>query len=136
MKRFLDSIAGSSKFNDIIISLVIGLGTGVGAVLFRYLISGIGWVGYTWFPQTFSGLGKAYVIIVPAIGGLLVGPMIYFFAREAKGHGVPEVMEAVALRGGRIRPIVVAIKALASGVCIGSGGSAGRRYRVPTTRNR
>jgi chloride channel protein, CIC family len=52
--------------------------------------------------------------------------MIYFFAREAKGHGVPEVMEAVALRGGRIRPIVVVIKSLASSICIGSGGSVGR----------
>ena len=126
MKKLFDNIAVSSKFNDIIISLVIGLGTGVGAVLFRYLISGIGWVGYSWFPQTFPGLGKTYVIIIPAIGGLLVGPMIYFFAREAKGHGVPEVMEAVALRGGRIRPIVVVIKSLASSISIGSGGSVGR----------
>jgi CIC family chloride channel protein len=126
MKKFINTLTVSSKFNDIIISLVIGLGTGVGAVLFRYLISGIGWVGYTWFPQTFPGLGKAYVIIIPAIGGLIVGPMIYFFAREAKGHGVPEVMEAVALRGGRIRPIVVVVKSLASSISIGSGGSVGR----------
>ena len=59
-------------------------------------------------------------------GGLIVGPLIYFFAREAKGHGVPEVMEAVALRGGRIRPRVVIAKLVASGVCIGSGGSVGR----------
>jgi len=56
----------------------------------------------------------------------VVGPLIYFFAREAKGHGVPEVMAAVALRGGVIRSRVVAIKALASAVSIGSGGSVGR----------
>jgi len=65
-------------------------------------------------------------ILIPAAGGLLVGPLIYFFAREARGHGVPEVMKAVALRGGIIRARVVAIKALASALSIGSGGSVGR----------
>ncbi len=75
-------------------------------------------------------MGPAYVIVVPAIGGAFVGPMIYFFAREAKGHGVPEMMEAVALRGGRLRPIVVVIKSLASSICIGSGGSVGREGSI------
>ena len=55
-----------------------------------------------------------------------MGPLTYFFAREAKGHGVPEVMEAVAIRGGRIRPVVGLVKALASAICIGTGGSVGR----------
>ncbi|MCK5274476.1 MAG: chloride channel protein, partial [Alphaproteobacteria bacterium] len=62
----------------------------------------------------------------PALGGLIVGPLIYWFAREAKGHGVPEVMAAVALRGGVIRKRVVSVKALASAISIGSGGSVGR----------
>ncbi|MDP6242633.1 MAG: chloride channel protein, partial [Myxococcota bacterium] len=65
-------------------------------------------------------------LAIPTLGGLLVGPLIWFFAREAKGHGVPEVMAAVALRGGVIRPRVVAVKALASAISIGSGGSVGR----------
>lgn len=65
-------------------------------------------------------------LAIPAIGGLIVGPLIYIFAREAKGHGVPEVMAAVALRGGVIRKRVVSIKALASAISIGSGGSVGR----------
>ena len=56
----------------------------------------------------------------------MVGVLIYKYAQEAKGHGVPEVMEAVALRGGRIRPRVAVVKALASSVCIGTGGSVGR----------
>jgi CIC family chloride channel protein len=64
--------------------------------------------------------------LAPLIGGLLAGPIIYFFAKEAKGHGVPEVMQAIALKGGRIRPRVVVAKVLASALCIGSGGSAGR----------
>jgi CIC family chloride channel protein len=65
-------------------------------------------------------------LLLPALGGLLVGPLVWRFAREARGHGVPEVMAAVALRGGVIRPRVVAVKALASAISIGSGGSVGR----------
>jgi len=63
---------------------------------------------------------------VPAIGGSVVGPLIFFLAREAKGHGVPEVMEAVAMRSGVIRKRVVIVKSLASAICIGSGGAVGR----------
>jgi len=107
-------------------SLLVGLGAGIGAVAFRYLIRAVEWIGYVWFPKVTSNWGNAYVIIVPAVGGLLVGLLVYFFAREAKGHGVPEVMEAVALHGGRIRPRVAVIKSLASSICIGSGGSVGR----------
>ncbi len=67
-----------------------------------------------------------YTALIPALGALIFSPIIYFGAREAKGHGVPEIMEALILRGGRIRPRVAAIKALASSICIGSGGSTGR----------
>ena len=63
---------------------------------------------------------------LPALGGLLVGLIVLFGAKEAKGHGVPEVMEAVSLRGGRIRKRVAFVKIMASAVCIGSGGSVGR----------
>lgn len=65
-------------------------------------------------------------IAIPAVGGLIVGPLIYLFAREARGHGIPEVMKAVAIRGGVIRPRLVAVKALASALTIGTGGSVGR----------
>lgn len=105
-------------------ALVIGFGTGLGAVLFRYLIQGVSWIGYTWIPSIIGG--NVYVVLIPAVGGLLVGSLVFYFAREAKGHGVPEVMEAIALRGGRIRPRVAAVKVLASSITIGSGGSAGR----------
>jgi CIC family chloride channel protein len=107
-------------------ALVVGISTGIGAIIFRYLIQAVEWVGYVWIPELTSAWGKAYIIFVPALGGLLVGLLIYNFAREAKGHGVPEVMEAVALRGGRIRPVVAVVKSLASSLTIGSGGSAGR----------
>ncbi|RME81138.1 MAG: CBS domain-containing protein [Caldilineae bacterium] len=107
-------------------ALLVGLMTGVGAVAFRWLIAFVARIGYEWVPAATASLGVSYVVYVPALGGLLVGLLVYYFAREAKGHGVPEVMEAVALRGGRIRPIVAVVKSLASSICIGSGGSVGR----------
>ncbi len=124
--RKLNHFNSSSDLIFIGTSLLVGLGTGIGAIAFRYLIQGVEWVGYDWFPRLTQAWGVAYVIIIPVIGGLIVGPLIYFYAREAKGHGVPEVMEAVALRGGRIRPVVAVIKSLASAISIGSGGSVGR----------
>ena len=65
-------------------------------------------------------------MVIPVVGGLIYGPLIYRYAREARGHGVPEVMIAVAENGGRIRPQVSVVKAVASALCIGTGGSVGR----------
>ena len=65
-------------------------------------------------------------MLIPVAGGLVYGPLIYRFAREARGHGVPEVMIAVAAGDGKIRPRVSVVKALASALCIGAGGSVGR----------
>ncbi|MFQ5859560.1 MAG: chloride channel protein [Anaerolineae bacterium] len=107
-------------------AVVVGLGAGFGAIVFRWLIGSFTTLAFDGGRRVLGFMGRYYVLVIPAIGGLFVGPMIYRFAREAKGHGVPEVMEAVALKGGRIRPIVVVIKALASSICIGTGGSAGR----------
>ena len=66
-------------------ALLVGIGTGVGAVLFRYLIQGVGWIGYQWVPEVTSGWGKLYVVLVPAIGGLIVGPLL----ERQRGTGVP-----------------------------------------------
>jgi CIC family chloride channel protein len=107
-------------------ALLVGLGAGLGAVVFRWLIKQVQDFSFGGLDQIFPFLGDFVLIVAPVVGGLIVGPLIYFFAREAKGHGVPEVMEAVALKGGRIRPIVVVIKAVASSLCIGTGGSVGR----------
>ena len=65
-------------------------------------------------------------ILIPALGGLIIGHIIYYGDREAKGHGVPEIMEALFFQGGVLRKQVVAIKAIASSICRGSGGSIGR----------
>jgi CIC family chloride channel protein len=126
IRRWLDRWQPPETGVLITTALIVGLGGGLGAVVFRWLINSFTHISFDVMRGWLSFMGPAYVVIVPAIGGLFVGPMIFFFAREAKGHGVPEVMEAIALRGGRIRPIVVLIKSLASSLCIGTGGSVGR----------
>jgi chloride channel protein, CIC family len=117
------------------LALLVGAGSGLGAVAFRYLIYFFTWAatGHSQFGQQghvgsahLPWLGLGFFVAIPAIGGLLYGPLIYRFAREARGHGVPEVMIAVADAGGRIRPQVSAVKAVASALCIGVGGSVGR----------
>ena len=75
-------------------------------------------------------LGIYFVILTPVVGGLIYGPLIQLFAPEARGHGVPEVMLAVAERGGKIRPQVAVVKSLASAICIGAGGSVGRESPI------
>jgi chloride channel protein, CIC family len=117
------------------VAVVVGAGSGLGAVAFRYLIYFFTWLatGHVQFGQQgrvpsthLAWLGLAFFVVIPVIGGLIYGPLIYRYAREARGHGVPEVMIAVAAEGGRIRPQVSVVKALASALCIGTGGSVGR----------
>src|SRR5262247_3598124 len=66
------------------------------------------------------------VILAPMIGAVGVAFIVGTFAPEAKGHGVPEVMEAIYYKEGRIRPAVAVVKSIASALSIGSGGSVGR----------
>jgi chloride channel protein, CIC family len=112
-----------------ILAVIVGLAGGFGAIGFRYLIEFFQSISYGSAGNLIDAVQSipwVFRIGIPAAGGLLVGPLVYFFAREAKGHGVPEVMEAVALRSGVIRKRVVFIKSLASAICIGTGGSVGR----------
>jgi len=113
----------------IVVAIFCGLAGGLGAVFFRELIKIFIKIFYGNSEQVLSlAISHPWYwrLLAPAIGGLFVGPLVYFFAKEAKGHGVPEVMEAVLLKGGTIRPRVVAVKSLASAICIASGGSVGR----------
>lgn len=132
--RALTLLRGSNS-GLLLLALLVGAGAGGGAIVFRWLIktftvvlsghsdyAGLGHAPNPHVPE----LGRWFVIAAPVVAGLLYGPLVHLFAREARGHGVPEVMFAVARRGGRIAPQVAAIKALASALCIGGGGSVGR----------
>jgi len=112
-----------------ILAVIVGLAGGFGAIGFRYLIDFVQTIGYGSKGNLIDivhALPWTHKIWIPAAGGLVVGPLVYFLAREAKGHGVPEVMEAVALKNGVIRKRIVLIKSLVSAICIGTGGSVGR----------
>ena len=119
----------------LLVAGLVGAGSGLGAVAFRYLVYGFTWLatGHAQFGQQgyvgsshLPWLGLGFFVVIPVLGGLIYGPLIYRYAREARGHGVPEVMIAVTQNGGRIRPQVSVVKALASALCIGVGGSVGR----------
>jgi hypothetical protein len=126
LPRLLDQQAVSEPGIIIISAMMVGGGAGLGAVFFRWLIKTVQTLAYGGLGGGLQNISHFYLLIIPAIGGAIYGPLIHRFAQEAKGHGVPEVMEAVALHGGRIRPRVAVIKSLASAICIGTGGSIGR----------
>ena len=107
-------------------AIVVGIGGGYGAVAFRYLILGMQTLAFDKLAPALHALGPAQVVPVLIIGGIVTAFVVERFASEAKGHGVPEVMAAVALKGGVMRPRIIAVKAFASAVCIGFGGSCGR----------
>src|SRR6202000_396574 len=67
-----------------------------------------------------------FVILVPGLGGIGVTFLVSNFGPEAKGHGVPEGMDAVFHKGGVIRPVVALVVSLAAALAIGSGSSVGR----------
>jgi CIC family chloride channel protein len=126
LAKLLDQLAPREGLVLLIMAVIVGVTTGLAAVLFIRLIAYIQIFFYVGAENTLPALGRIWIILIPVIGGLLVGPIITKFAVEAKGHGVPEVMQALILRGGRIRPRVAMAKIIASALCIGTGGSAGR----------
>jgi CIC family chloride channel protein len=106
-----------------------GVLTAAAAIAFVRLVDAVQWLalGSADFPlHVLPSVHWARILLVPLIGGLIVGPLVHFLAPETRGHGVPEVIEAFLLRGGRIRGRVAAVKSLASALTIGTGGSVGR----------
>lgn len=141
-------------FNDtfiLILAALVGLAGGYCAIGFRYLITymtallgivcgyiALGLHNLTFYISKFLFLydGKdisgftwlqfVHIPLMPIIGLVLVALITNLFAKEARGHGVPEVISAVNRKGGIIRPRIVLIKMFVSAICIGSGGSVGR----------
>ncbi len=117
-----------------VLSILIGVVGGLGAALFRDLIAffhnllflGRLSAAYDVTEHTPASPWGVGVILVPAVGALGVAYLVKNFAPEAKGTGVPEVMDAIYYGGAAIRPVVAVVKAVASALSIGSGGSIGR----------
>ncbi len=124
--RTITKVGFKGEYFLILVSIVIGAATGLFAHLFYSLIEYAGELAYGHGEHVGLYAGRAWMLIVlPTVGALLVGHITHFFASEAKGHGVPEVMDAMYRKGGKIRPRVAGAKAIASALTIGSGGSAG-----------
>jgi chloride channel protein, CIC family len=117
-----------------LLALGIGIMTGIGAVILRSLIglihnlmfNGVFRIGYD--ANILEGPSRwgNWVFLSPILGGLVVVYLVDRFAPEAKGHGVPEVMDAIFYKRGNIRGMVAVIKSLASAISIGSGAAVGR----------
>jgi CIC family chloride channel protein len=132
-----EAIPAKRSLNLFLFSLVavaVGVVTGFGAIFFRALIAVIHNVFF--FGQlstvfnanihTIPSTWGPFIILAPVIGGMGVVFLVRTFAPEARGHGVPEVMDAIYYNEGRIRPPVAVVKSLASALAIGSGSAVGR----------
>lgn len=115
-----------------LLCVLVGMISGLGAVGFKYLIDffhNLLFSGKLSFSANRNGLISSWgplVIFVPAIGIIIAQIITTKWAPEAKGHGVPEVMVAVNLKQGKIRPVVAIVKTIASAITIGAGGSVGK----------
>lgn len=132
LRRTYGDLWGSETAVMFSMALLVGLGSGFAAVGFRWLIATTdafffetlrNWLVYLRIPRPVVSYA---VVLTPALGGLLVGLLTQFAAPDARGAGVSEVMEALALQGGRIRHRIIIAKPLATALTLGSGGSAGR----------
>ncbi len=120
--RLVEILQQNKQLQFYILGAIIGFVSGIVAVAFRYLIFAMGLL-FTLIPQVFGVWGW---VIAPAVGGGIVGIITLKYAPEAKGHGVPQVIEAYYVRGGKIRFRVPILESLAAAICLSSGGSCGR----------
>lgn len=132
-----------------IYSIVVGAVSGVGAIVFTYLLELAGFV----FIEKLAGFRQLHpdgevhfsfsfmdaptypeylwlLLLLPALGGLLSGWLVYRFAPEAEGHGTDAMIDAFHNGKGVIRPVVPVVKAIATILTLGSGGSAGKEGPV------
>ena len=127
-------LGGNSHFILSLLSVVIGLAAGLAAVAFRFLIDLVQQISFGFGGERVASLAAELpwwqVLIVPALGGLVVGLFVYRFLPGRRPHGVAQVIEANALKGGRMSLPVGVNAALASAVSIGAGASVGREGPV------
>ena len=122
------------ELNLSLLSVLVGVVAGLGAVFFRGLIAffhnlfflGKFSVFYDANVHTPSSPWGVFIILAPVVGAIGVTFLVKNFSGEAKGPGVSEVLDAVFYDRGIIRPVVAVVKALAAALSIGSGGSVGR----------
>jgi CIC family chloride channel protein len=108
-----------------VLAAIIGVFGAFIAIAFRWMISAFQEIFFIGGSLTDNSLG-IWIVVVPAIGAVFVGVLVYWVAPEVKGAGVADVMRGLVANRGRFRARVPALKALASAITLGSGGSGGR----------
>ena len=129
LARSFKVLLHSRRFVVNIVAMGVGVLGGIGAVVFREIIALSNYVFFNVLLPFISLRNSAYdfaVILIPTLGAVIVGVIIAKYAIEVKGHGIPQVIESMTFRSGRIRYHVAAAKIIASSITIGSGGSAGK----------
>ncbi|MCE5324134.1 chloride channel protein [bacterium] len=124
--KIRDYFQTSETTGLIALSLLVGAGAGLGAVLYVHMIAWAKWLFMGGTHNLMPTIGSLWVIVSTSLGGLVCGLLVYYLAGGKGGDGVPEIMAAVAENGGKIRASFIATKIVTSAITIGSGGSAGR----------
>lgn len=119
--KMLDRLGFGENWGTILLGAVIGTVTALGAIAFKTTLDGAYQAGISFH----TSLPVLLLPLFPILGALATALLVHFFAPEARGHGIPEVMHSVIRKNGVIRPRGAMVKALASITTIGSGGSAG-----------
>ena len=140
LRRLRDSARTAWELNRLLLyAAVVGVFGGLGAQVFTWMLDwgerifSVGLAGYT-HPASgvlhpaphFGPWGVWLIPVATTVGGLLCGLLVYSLAPEAEGHGTDAAVAAYHFHAGKVRPIVPAVKAVASALTIGSGGAAGR----------
>ncbi len=125
LARWLDRAQPSETVVMFALALVVGVTTGAGVWLFKQLIEIANRFFFGVLGGVLSPLGGWTVLLLPALGGLIVGVLMYRFVGEERHHGVAGIMEAVALAGGRLRYNRIPLKPGAASISIGAGASVG-----------
>jgi len=123
--QWLEKMDFSNTFVLGSVSVIVGLISGIGIWLFRELITLFEHIFFDVLFNEFTAISRYGIILIPALGGLIVGLLVHFFVREERHHGVAGIMESVALAGGRLRYQRVPVKAVSAAISIGSGASVG-----------
>jgi chloride channel protein, CIC family len=108
-----------------VLAILVGLATAIGVWVFKQLILLVYQVGYQKLGEWLSAIGNWTLFVIPVVGGLIVGLMVYYLIGKEQHSGVAGVMESVALTGGRLRYQHAPTKMVASAISIGSGASVG-----------
>jgi len=124
-KRFSDWFQPNEAVLLSVLAILLGTGAGLGVWGFKALITWFHGLFFTQLGGWLEPLGAWTVLLLPVLGGLLVGLMMHWLVGEERHQGVAGIMEAVALAGGRLRYARVPVKVLAAALGIGSGASVG-----------